>query len=106
MNSQDLLNYVRDTQISQSHIMDAFGIVIDFMFEQEKANSGVFVCLNEQEITSLTRRKKVEAVKSYKDRTYHGLMSSKRAVESYMLDRWGVISFDQNLDYEGVIGYR
>jgi len=107
MNSQDLLNYVRDMSINpQSHVMNAFNIIIDFMFEQEKASAGVFVCLNEQEIEHLTKRQKLEAVRSYKNRTYNPLMSSKRAVEAYMLDRWGVTSFDPILDYEGVIDDR
>ena len=105
MNSQGLIFYIKNNQIKNSKILEAFGLVLEYMFEQEKMSVGILSPLNEIEIALVQQRKKLEAVKEYMKRCNVRLMDSKKVVESYMVDRWGVTSFDNNRYYEGIVSY-
>ena len=105
MNIQDILEYINNAKIRDNKVLAAFGVVLEHIFNEEKVSAGIFPELDKAEIELLLQRKKLGAVKGYKERLNLGLMDSKQAIEKYMDLRWGVTSFLDHISYDGVIFY-
>ena len=84
MNSQDLLNWVRENAPT-GEVRDHFAAAILFMFNKELCEANLHPPLNDAEKLELERREKLEAVKLYKRRTGAKLIDAKNRVEEYMM---------------------
>lgn len=94
MNSQDLLNWVRENAPT-GEARDHFAAAILFMFNKELCQANLHPPLNDAEKLELERRNKLEAVKQYKRRTGARLLDAKKIIEDYMMSTYKVTHFNQ-----------
>ena len=92
MNSQDLLNWVKENSPT-GEARDHFAAAILFMFNKELCQANLHPPLNDAEKLELERRNKLEAVKQYKRRTGAKLIEAKNIIEDYMMLTYKVSHF-------------
>jgi hypothetical protein len=93
MNSQDLLNWVKENSPT-GEARDHFAAAILFMFNKELCEANLHPPLNDAEKLELERRNKLEAVKQYKRRTGAKLIEAKNIIEDYMMLTYKVTHFN------------
>lgn len=93
MNSQDLLNWVKENAPT-GEVRESFAACIQFMFMKELCQANLHPPLNDAEKLELERRDKLEAVKQYKRRTGATLLDAKNKVEEYMMLTYKVTTFN------------
>ena len=93
MNSQDLLQWVKDNSPT-GEARDHFAAAILFMFNKELCEANLHPPLNDAEKLELEKRNKLEAVKQYKRRTGCLLLDAKNRVEEYMMLTYKVTHFN------------
>ena len=93
MNSQDLLNWVKENSPT-GEARDHFAAAILFMFNKELCQANLHPPLNDAEKFELGRGDKLEAVKQYKRRTGAKIPDAKNIVENYMMKTYKVTTFN------------
>lgn len=95
MNSTDVLQYAKNNRIPADKRKIFFELA-NYLFERELFSAGLTGNLVMAEVNALEDKKKLEAVKLYKNRTGCSLMEGKLAIEAYMQEQYGCVSFAQN----------
>jgi len=93
MNSQDLLEYVKEASPT-GEVRNAFAHCIQWMFNRELCHAQLHPPLNDSEKLLLERQEKLEAVKQYKRRTGCRLLEAKDRIEEFMLIHYKVTHFN------------
>ena len=92
MNSQDLLEYVKEVSPT-GEVRESFANCIQWMFNRELCKAQLHPPLNDAEKLELERRNKLEAVKQYKRRTGCKLLEAKDRIEEFMRIHYKVTHF-------------
>lgn len=92
INAQALLEYARCHRHS-GEVSKALMVVAQWMFEHDCRTYGLAQGLCDTEKILLQNKKKIEAIKHYKNRTNCTLKDAKDTVEDFMLWIYGVKSF-------------
>jgi hypothetical protein len=93
MNSHEMLAYIASNNIKEPGAMEAFRIVLDYMFTKEKRDAKIFEPLDDDEKQQLKLKKKIEAIKLYNKRCDVGLIQSRKIIEDYMMNTIGSTTF-------------
>lgn len=93
MNSHEMLAYIASNNIKEPGAMEAFRIVLDYMFTKEKRDAKIFEPLDDDEKEQLKLKKKINAIKLYNKRCDVGLIQSRKIIEDYMMNTIGSTTF-------------
>ena len=93
MNSQDLLEYVKDASPT-GEVRESFAHCIQWMFNRELCRVNLHPPLNDAEKLELERENKLEAVKQYKRRVGCKLLEAKDRIEEFMMIHYKVTHFN------------
>lgn len=93
MNSQDLLEYVKEASPT-GEARESFAHCIQWMFNRELCEANLHPPLNDAEKLELERRNKLGAVIKYKRRVGCRLLDAKDRIEDFMMTHYKVTHFD------------